>query len=182
MISTELSLEVSNSSNQKVMRLYDTSHYYNNQLVENYLIEVLPVNKSTWLTFHVSKNFSLVLNASSLQYKKVSKAADLIDLPDGIYEIKQSIKPNILTFNHFYHLRTTELMNTLSKEKDKLFDNICKLSANEYHANREKLRDIEEYIQGAKWKIEECGDKSKGKEMYEFAKTLLNQYSNECRC
>ncbi len=182
MISNELSLDVSSNHNLKVMRLYDTSHYYNNQIVENYVIEILPVNKTTWISFFVAKNFSLALNASSLQYKKVNNANDLLDLPDGIYEIKQSIKPNILTVNHFYHLRVLDVLNRLEVEKDKLRDNTCRLSQREYAVNRDKLRDIHEYILGAKWKVEQCGDKKKGKEMYEFAKTLLDQYSNECRC
>lgn len=164
------------------MRLYDTSHYYADQVVENYVIEVLPVNKTTWLSFFVNKNFSLALNASSLQYKKVNKAEDLLDLPDGIYEIKQSIKPNLLTINHFYHLRITALLYKIGIQKNKLRDNLCNLSKSEYYVNREKLRDIEEYILGAKWKVEECGDKKAGKEMYQFACTLLDKYSNECKC
>ena len=159
MISTELSLEVSNNPNLKVMRLFDTSFYYNDQVVENYLIEVLPVNKSIWRTFTVDKNFSLVLNSSSLGYKKVNKAEDLLDLPDGIYEIKQSIKPNIQTVNHFYHFRVQSLLNDLSKQKTKLLDNQCKLSKSEYFINRDKLRDIEEYVYAAKWKVEECLEK-----------------------
>jgi len=181
-ITTELSLEVSNSNNPKVMRLFDTSFYYNNQTVENYLIEVLPVNKTNWYTFHVSKNFSLVLNASNLQYKKVNKAEDLMDLPDGIYEIKQSIKPNIYSVQHYYHFRIVELINKINTEKDKLIDNTCKLSQKEYIANRDKLRDIEEFALAAKWKVEESLDKVKGKELYDFAKSLLEQYSNECKC
>ena len=182
MISTELSLEVSNNTNLKVMRLYDTSFYYKNQTVENYLIEVLPVNKSTWITFNVDKNFSLVLNSSNLRYRKVDKVEDLLDLPDGIYEIKQSIKPNIQTVNQFYHFRIIELLNKLQSERDKLIDNKCDLSKEEYIINRDKLRDIEEYILAAKWKVEECHDKVKGKEMYEFARKLLERYTNECQC
>lgn len=182
MISTELSLEVSNNTNLKVMRLYDTSFYYKDQVVENYLIEILPVNKSVWRVFEVDKFFSLVLNSSNLGYKKVTKAEDLLDLPDGIYEIKQSIKPNIQTVNHFYHFRVQELLNKLSAEKDKLIENKCNLSRDEYFVNRDKLRDIEEYIFAAKWKVEECHEKDKGKEMYEFSRKLLERYSNECQC
>ncbi len=182
MISTELSIEVSNNTNLKVMRLYDTSFYYKDQIVENYLIEVLPVNKSIWITFNVDRNFSLVLNSSNLRYRKVDSADDLLDLPDGIYEIKQSIKPNIQTVNQFYHFRVLELLNKLQSERDKLVDNKCDLSKEEYIINRDKLRDIEEYILAAKWKVEECHDKVKGKEMYEFARKLLERYTNECQC
>ena len=105
-----------------------------------------------------------------------------MDLPDGIYEIKQSIKPNIYSVQHYYHFRIVELINKINTEKDKLIDNTCKLSQKEYIVNRDKLRDIEEFALAAKWKVEESLDKVKGKELYDFAKSLLEQYSNECKC
>jgi len=181
-IKSELSLEVSNSAAPKVMRLVDTSHYCDDETIENYLIEVLPVNKSTWVSFNVTKNFSLALNSSNLRYKKASEASKLIALPDGIYEIKQSIKPNIHTLVHFYHFRTVELLNKIKSERDDLLSNKCNISRTEYLQNRDKLRDIMEYADAAKWMVEECGKKVEGKELYEFATTLLEQYTNECQC
>lgn len=164
------------------MRIYDTSHYCEDEAVENYLFEVLPVNKGTWVSFLVKKGYSLVLNSSSLRYHKVSSVADLSELPDGIYEFKVSFKPNILNVNHFYHLRTVALERSLQSQFVKLIDGKCNLSKEEYHENKLKLRDIEEFIKAAKWAIEECHDKERGKELYEFAKKLLQQYTNECKC
>jgi hypothetical protein len=177
----ELSLEVSNASNLKAMRIFDTSRYCDD-VVENYLIEVLPVNKTNWVTFHVLKGFSLVVNSSSLGYKKVSDTTKLIDMPDGIYEIKQSYKPNIYTVQHYYHLRTVSTMSKLRKEWDKLLSDECKLSRAEFSVNRDKLREIDEYLAAAKYKVEECTEKKEGKEMYEWAIKLLEQYTNECQC
>lgn len=164
------------------MRLFDTSHFHPDQIVKNYLIEVLPINKSTWVTFNVNKGFYLALNASNLKYKKVSDEADLIDLLDGIYEIKMSYQPNILTVKHFLHMRITDILNRINAEKMKLFDNRCILSKLEYAQNRDKLRDIEEYVYAAKWKVEEDLDKAKGKEMYAFADERLKSYKDECNC
>ncbi len=163
------------------MRLFDTSHYCVDT-VENYLIEVLPVNKSNWITFHVAKNFSLALNSANLQYKKVSSNTGLISLPDGIYEIKQSIKPNIFTVIHFYHLRTSEIKSKLKNEWDKLIKDTCKITREEFYENRDKLREIDEYVMAAKFQVEECHDKVKGKETYSWANKLLEQYTNECQC
>jgi len=178
----ELSLDISTSRNQKIMRVFDTSFYPHNADVDNYLLEVLPVNKSKWITFPVSKKFSLTLNSSSLQYKKVSFDDDLIDLPDGIYEFKQSYSPNIHTICHFYHLRTTELDNKITSEMCKLLSERCGLTRSEYLQNRDKLRDIDEYLKAAKWMVEECLDKEKGKELYDLTKKLLEEYTNECQC
>ena len=119
MVNKNLFLEVSNSSNLKTMRLFDTSYYYKDEVVENYLVEVLPVGKNTWITFNVKKGFSLTLNSSNLKYKKAIDEDCLIELPDGIYEIKQSVKPNVLTFVHFYHLRVTSLYSLLKQNISK---------------------------------------------------------------
>ena len=178
----ELYLDISDSHNSKIMRVYDTSHYVDDEPIENYLIEVLPVNKSKWITFHVLKNFSLALNSSNLGYKKVTDVADLQDLPDGIYEIKQSYKPNVHSMQHYYHLRIAEMKHKLHSEWNKLLDDECKLSREEYYKNRDKLREIDEYLMAAKYKVEECHEKDKGKEMYTWATKLLEQYTNECQC
>lgn len=178
----ELSLEVSPSCNEKVIRIYDTSFYCNDDIPENYLIEVLPVNKSTWISFHVTRDFSLVLNSSNLHYKKVTDSSSLADLPDGIYEFKQSYKPNIHSVVHFYHLRTTDLFNKIRGAWNKLISGKCNLSRNEFFMNRDKLREIDEYILAAKYEVEECLDKKKGKELYDFTKKLYEQYTNKCKC
>lgn len=182
MQNNELSLDVSNSSNQKIMRLYDTSFYYSDEIVDNYIIEVLPPNKSNFLTYFVAKGFSLVLNSANLRYKKVNDSKGLIDLPDGIYHIKQSYKPNLQNMNEFYHFRVVELMNRIQVQRSKLISDSCAISRIEYVLNREKLRDIEEYLKAAKWMVEEEHDIKKGKEMYEFTKELLEKYTNECQC
>ncbi len=182
MVNTELSLEVSKGLNPKVLRLFDTSFYYNNEPVFNYLVEVFPANKSEWLVFHVDKGFSLALNSSNLRYRKAKEESQLLDLPDGIYEIKQSIDPNIHTVNHFYHFRVVELIRKIENEKTALLDDQCRLSRNEFIQNRDKLRNIEEYTYAAQWKVEERNDKVKGKELYDFATKLLEQYTNECQC
>lgn len=173
---------MSKGHDPKIMRLFDTSFYCNDQELENYLIEVLPVNKSNWLTFHVQKDFSLALNSSSLQYKKVSDITGLIDLPDGIYEFKQSVKPNVQSIVHFMHLRTVVLSNKVLSERDKLFKNRCHDCKVEFNKNLDELRDIFEYIDAAEWAVSECHDKKEGKEMYEWAKKLLEKYTNDCQC
>lgn len=164
------------------MRLFDTSHYCDDEKIENYIIEVLPVNKSTWLSFNVAKHFSLVLNSSNLRYKRVAESEGLVALTDGIYEIKQSIKPNLFTVVHFYHFRVTDLENKLRVQMLKLIENECKLSRQEYVLQRDRLRELDEFLKSAKWAVEECGDKTKGKDLYEFTKKLLENYTNDCAC
>lgn len=178
---TYLSLDYSGNSSEKVLRIFDTSHY-GDDTIENYMIEVLPPSQSKWINFFVKKNFSLALNSSNLRYVIVGDTDGLIALPDGIYEFKQSYKQNIKTVVHYLHLRVTSLMHKLKAEKDKLLAETCKISREEFIQNRNALREIEEYIEAAVYKVEDCSDKKKGLELYEWAKKLLEQYSNECKC
>lgn len=182
MPTNKLSIDVSDSCNPKILRLYDTSLYCDEDALENYLIEVLPVNKSKWLTYFVQKGFSLALNSSSLGYKKVTDEDDLMSIPDGVYEIKQSYKPNIHTIQHYYHLRIVELKRKLASQWNDLIDEKCDISREEFYTNRDKLREIDEYLMAAKYKVEECNEKDKGKELYAWASKLLEQYTNECQC
>lgn len=181
-MTNELFLEVSDGTNPKVLRIFDTSHYCDDTVLENYIVEILPVNKSTWRPFFVQKGFSLVLNSSNLAYKKVADTDGLISLPDGIYEIKQSYKPNIYTIQHYLHLRTTDLRKKIRSEWNKLVDKTCKLTESEFQTNRDKLREIEEFLLAAKFKVEDCHEKTQGKELYDWAVKLLEQYTNECQC
>lgn len=181
MPNNELFLEVSDAPNIKVLRAFDTSHWCDDA-IENYLLEVLPVNRSKWVTFHVQKGFSLAMNSSSLGYRKVAGESELVGIPDGIYEFKQSYKPNIHTVQQYLHLRIVETRKKIRKQWDNLLDDICKLSGEEFVAQREKLRDIEEYLLAAKYKVEECHEKKEGKELYEWAVKLLEIYTNECQC
>lgn len=164
------------------MRIFDTSSYCTGESVENFLVEVLPPSKTKSTPFHVLKGFSLVLNSSNLGYKKAKDTGELLDLHDGIYELTQSHKPNIHTLTKFYHLRVVALVRKVRKQWAKLIDKECKLSRDDFFSSRDKLREIDEYVLAAKYQVEEQGDKKKGKETYDFAQKLLEQYSYECKC
>lgn len=163
------------------MRVYDTSRYCDDD-IENYLVEVMSPNFPKWSVNHVAKNFSLALNSSSILFQPVSDPSKLVDLPDGIYEIKQSYKPNIETLVHFYHLRTCILRYKVQQAWAKLLCNECKITRTEFYANRDKLREIDEYLMGAKFLVEEKLMKKEGLEMYQHADKLLEQYGKDCRC
>lgn len=164
------------------MRLFDTSKYCEDDTIENYLIEVLPVNKSTWVTFHVKKDFSLTLNSSNLGYKKVSDVAYLVDLPDGVYEIKQSYKPNIHTLGHYYHLRTTGLTMKYVEMLCRHFDNECKKEERVYNEETLHLVKIKQYIDAAEYMVSEKHEKDCGIRFYNQAVELIKQFEHECGC
>jgi hypothetical protein len=182
MNNTELSLDVGKSYNLKTMTLFDTSKYCEDEAIENYLVEVLPVNKSTWVTFYVQKGFVLTLNSSNLGYKKVNNTTDLIDLPDGVYEIKQSYKPNIHTVSHYYTLRTAALQLKYVELLCAHFGKKCDKSDEVYLQETKALTQIKQYIDAAEYVVGEKHEKECGIEYYNQAIELIKQFENECGC
>lgn len=164
------------------MRLFDTSKYCEQDVIENYLIEVLPVNKSKWVVFYVQKEFSLALNSSNMGYKKVPDTDKLVDLPDGIYEFKQSYKPNINTFIHYYYLRTTALTLKYVEMLCNHFSDECKKDERTYNKETSHLTKIRQYIEAAEYVVNELHDKECGIRYYNKAAELLKEFENECGC
>lgn len=182
MTKTELSLDVSKSHNLKVMRLFDTSTFCEDDTIENYIVEVLPVNKAKWVTFYVQKNFSLALNSSNLGYKLVSNKDELVDIPDGIYEFKQSYKPNIHNLAHFLYLRTTALTLKYVELLCKHFANECKKDERTYSAETKQLTEIKQYIDAAEYMVSEKHEKNCGIRYYNKAVELIKDFESECGC
>lgn len=164
------------------MSLIDLSNYCEDEDIENYLIEVLPVNKSSWVTFYVTKNFNLILNSSNLGYRKVDTKSKLIDLPDGIYEFKQSYKPNIHTVSHYYHMRTTALTLKYTELLCSHFREECKKETSEYNRETWDLTKIKQYIDAAEYIVSEKHDKEEGIKYYNQAVELIKKFEHECLC
>lgn len=178
----KISLEASRELNLKVLRLFDTSQYCDDD-IENYLIEVLPPNKTQWVTFNVQKNFSLILNSSNLQYKKVSKSEDLADLPDGIYEIKQSYKPNIHSLSKYYHFRLVSITLKYVEQLCNHFSKQCSLTDLQFEEITDELTLIRNYLDAAKYEVEIYHNKSQGIAYYNKAVELIKKLDeNACGC
>jgi len=181
-VNTELFLDIYKTFNLKVMPVVDQSHYCEDEEIENYLVEVLPVNKSSWLTFYVTKQFHLALNSSSLGYRKVENSQGLLDLPDGIYEFKQSYKPNIQTVAHYYHMRTTAITLKYVELLCKHFQNECKKEERVYNEETLQLTKIKQYIDAAEYSVSEKHCKEDGIKYYNQAVELIKQFEHECLC
>lgn len=182
MNNNELSLDVAKTHSLKTMRLTDTSKYCEEINIDNYLIEILPVNKKDWKVFYVHKDFNLTVNSSSLGYKIVSDTNCLIDLPDGIYEIKQSYKPNSKTVVHFLHLRTVALVLKYMELICSHFSNKCTTDKREHEINSLKLIKVKQYIDAAEYSVSEKHDKQQGINFYNKAVSLLDELDKHCGC
>lgn len=175
-----LSLDISRSSNLKVLNIRDESVLFTS--VENYLLEILSPQKNTWITYNVVPGFNFIANASNLKIAKVFNSSNLPDLPDGVYELKISHKPNFSTYQHFYHFRITKIKNEYDKIIEELYNEKCDITKKEFSEKRNRLLEIYMDIMAAITIVEKKHDKNKGIEMYKKIEEDLKNFKDDCRC
>lgn len=158
----------------------DTSFYTRN--TENELLEILAPTSTKWVTFYVTQYFDLKVNAVSLGIAHVKSYGQLPDLPDGVYQIRLSVKPNFASHAEFFHLRTINLETEWNKELCKLYSAQCSLSKKDFEESKRTLLSIWMDIKAASAKIEICHERTEGLNLYEKAKEDLNKYRNDCGC
>lgn len=149
--------------------------------VENGVLEVTPPGFSCAVSFPVDQNFSITLNSSTLKVAPALQISELIDLPDGIYYYKYSIKPNDQLFVEYAALRTCNILQKYYYAICELFTDRVRITRKEFEDKRRALIWIKELIDGAIYKVQECAQEQDGIEMYNEALRLLDR-KNSCYC
>lgn len=175
-----LTIDISRKTSTKALRIKDTSFYSRD--VENMLLEILAPTASVWRTFKVIPRFDFIANSVSLGLANHHSSGEIPDLPDGVYQIKVSVKPNFATHQEFYHLRINALTLEWEKELCKLYSEQCSLTKKEFEESKRKLLDIHFDLLAAVSKVEICHKRKEGLNLYTKAKDDLKKYRNECGC
>lgn len=179
-MTTELYLEFPDTGNVKTFRVTDGSNYNHKIKVECPILEITPPGYSSAVSFNVVQGFSTVLNSSNLNISKVKAYSKLQPLPDGVYKIKYSIKPNESLWIEYNYLRINKFVKDYNTELCALKLQACEPD-NEVKLQLKKLREIDTYIKAAKIEVEDCGNIIRGLELYEYATKLLNKFqSSNC--
>lgn len=158
-----------------MLKLVDMSNYNPDIPVANGVLEVTPPGFSCSVSFPVPQDFSITLNSSTLKVAPAVTQADLVDLPDGIYFYKYSIKPNDQLFVEYAALRNCMLLQRYYLAVCELFSDRVKITRREFEDRRRALIWVKELIDGSKYKVEECGEEKEGIEMYNEALRLLDK-------
>lgn len=171
---SNLILDFPDTFNVKTLRINDSSFYNDKLDVECGLIEVIPPGYTKSVNFNVDKGFSLVVNSSNLKLAKVKVYKDLQALPDGVYTVKYSIKPNDKLWVTYDYMRVNSLMK-------QYYEALCAaklqpcMPDKTTQAELTRLAEIRTYIDAAKIEVEECGNRNRGVELYNYAQELLNK-------
>lgn len=178
-----LNIYIPESFDLRTLIVQDVSDY-DGRTVLNPVLEVKAPGQNCYIPFYPRVGWcNQILNCSNLKICCVDCPGQLTALPDGIYSFKYSIDPNLYTIVEFNHLRTTQLSKNYIETVCKFFSKKCDYKHSEYLDLLNKLNEIDFTIKAAKWKVEECLESQAGLDLYEKAKTLLNDFNTTgCQC
>ena len=177
----QLSLELPDTNNIKVLRLFDTSLYAEDLAIDCGTLRITSPGFNLPVAIEILKGFNIVLNACSLGLQRTNCQDASQPIPDGIYVINYSVAPNTSVFVEYNHLRTTQTIN-------KYFNLLCDLEMSSCEPDAdvkeklEELRLIKSFIDAAKAKVEYGHEPQAGMELLIYAQKRLNKYATECAC
>ena len=174
----QLSLEVLETNNTKVLRVADTSLYSTDLPVNCGVLQITSPGFNSPVSIDVLKGFNLILNACTLGLQTTGcDNAQLI--PDGIYIIHYSVSPNSSVYVEYQHLRVTQTNNLYFQEMCKIEMAACEPDA-DVKEQLNELSLIKSFIDAAKIKVEYCHDLQTGMDLLLYAQKRLLKLSNAC--
>lgn len=168
-----LSIIYGNNTTCKSLTLQDASIYDATLPLQNIILEIKPPGKECFTIFNLSNGWCSK-TFSCIDFDLCCSSTTCTVLPDGIYEIKYSVDPNLYTMIELDHFRVCNLYRSYIDAICELRTNKCSYSHKAYKEKTKLLYDIKNMIADAVILVEECLDKEAGIALYEEAKLLLN--------
>jgi len=175
----QLSLEVPDTYNCKILRVIDTSTYVEDLQVTCGYLQITGPGFINPVQIEVNPNFSLVLNACSLGFQSEDCGEVQYTIPDGVYNIKYSVSPNTEVVVEYNYLRVTNTLNSYFKELGLLELQGCPTD----DCLKKRLHDLREFksfVDVAKAKVEYYNLLSDGIDLFKYANKKLTAYQKSC--
>jgi hypothetical protein len=175
----QLSLEVPETNNCQVFRVFDTSLYTDDLEVTCGTLQITSPGFNEPVNIEVLQGFNLILNACTLGLQSNLCGTVSQRLPDGIYTIRYSVSPNDKVYVEYQYLRVCQTLN-------KYFNFLCRLELAacepqaDVKAQLEELRMIRSFIDAAKVKVEYCESPQQGMDLFLYAQSKLERFGKDC--
>lgn len=173
----QLSLEVPDTNNCSVFRIFDTSLYAEDIPVTCATLSITSPGFNTPVNIDVLPNFNLVLNGCTLGIQGSGCGVRSERIPDGIYMIRYSVSPNDKVYVEYNHLRVCQITNKYFNELGKLELAACEPEA-DVKAQLEELQLIKGFIDAAKAKVEYSNSPHQGMDLLMYAQKRLDRFNN----
>jgi hypothetical protein len=116
----QLSLEVPDTNNCSVFRVFDTSIYSDLIEVTCGTLQITSPGFNQPVSIDVLPGFNLILNACTLGLQSTGCGITSNRLPDGIYVVRYSVSPNDKVYVEYNYLRVCQTLN-------KYYNQLCRL-------------------------------------------------------
>lgn len=173
----QLSIELPDTNNTKILRVIDTSIYADDIPVKCGILQITSPGFLVPVQIEVTPGFNLILNGCTLGVS--SDGTDLPCLADGLYKIQYSVSPNDKVYVEYNYLRAATTVNKYFQELCQIELSTCDPSS-EIKANLKELRLIKSFIDAAKAKVEYCNSPHVGMEIFTYAQKRLSKYTSCC--
>jgi len=173
----QLSLELPDTNNIKVIRIFDTSIYAEGLGKDCGILSITSPGYNLPVNIEMLPGFNATLTACTLGIQKTGCSEAVQPLPDGIYTIRYSVSPNSAVYVEYLHLRVTQTNNRYHNLLCELEMAACEPDA-DVKEQLAELRLIKSFIDAAKAKVEYCHDGDAGMELLLYAKKRLDKITN----
>jgi hypothetical protein len=175
----QLSLEVPDTNNCTLFRIFDTSIYDSHVPFKCGSLQITSPGYNQPVSIDVTPSFNLILNGCTLGIQTSNCGTISEILPDGIYTIKYSVSPNSQVYVEYHYLRICQINNKYFSELCKLELAACEPQA-DVKEQLNELRLIKSFIDAAKAKVEQCDDLQQGMDLLLYAQKRLEKYGSNC--
>ena len=173
----QLRLELHDTNNIKVLRIFDTSIYADGVGKDCGVLSITSPGFNLPVNIELLPGFNTTLTACTLGLQKTGCSDAVQPLPDGIYVINYSMSPNSIVQVEYNHLRVTQTVNRYYNLMCELEMSACEPGA-DVKEKLEELRLIKSFIDAAKAKVEYCHSPEAGIELLIYAKKRLDKITN----
>lgn len=176
----QLDITYHNTFNCLSLKIEDNSVYDDNLPVKNIILEIKPPGLFGYIPFYFAnkKWKSITLNCSTLKLCCTEQPCKFSELPDGIYDIKYSIEPNLVTILEFSHMRVCKLMTIYIKLLGLFYSSKHMNTKTDNEKIELEFLKIKDTIDNSIYAVEELADNVLGLDFYEEASKRLNKINN----
>lgn len=175
-----LALTFSTTTSCDKLVIQDASYYDANTPIMTVILEVKAPGSCCFKVFNLSSSWCSK-TLTCFEFDTCCEGA-CSPLPDGNYEVKYSVDPNLQTMVEYNHFRVCNLWKSYINKVCKLRREKCDYSKSDFKVQLEKLYNIRNMILDAVAMAEECLDVEMAIELYDEAKRLLTNDENCPTC
>jgi hypothetical protein len=175
----QLSLDIVDTNNPCIIKIYDSSIYSEVIPVECATLQIIVPGFNKPVKLEVEENFTRNITSCDLYLQTQNCGTDCVALPDGVYNIQYTVAPNDKVYVEYEYLRMTQFLEKYYKQFCKLEMAACEPNADVKDSLKE-LRLIKSFADAAKAKIEYCHETSVGMDLFHYAKKRLDKFAQSC--